>query len=39
MCKKEMVPLFDIEIFNHFLGILSDEKNLKMFIFFEFNVC
>jgi hypothetical protein len=26
MCKKEMVPLFDIEIFNQFLGTLRDEK-------------
>lgn len=26
MCKKEMVPLFDIEILNHILGTLCDEK-------------
>jgi hypothetical protein len=26
MCKKERVPLFNIEIFNRFLGTLCDQK-------------
>jgi hypothetical protein len=26
MCAKERVPLFNIEIFNHFLGTLCDQK-------------